>query len=151
MKTAWRVRERLKVIEEHTVKTSEQLLREAYITMQAACGIEVGDTVRITRKAADFEMGWGEDWAGDKMIALVGKTGVVSKVHDKRPNGGFKVHDWYFPFFVLELVSKKPRSIKLRLSDDYDAQVFKDKIVVGCQTFPISAVEAILRASKELQ
>ena len=145
------VRERLKVIEEHTVKTSEQLLRETYITMQAACGIEVGDTVRITRKAADFEMGWGEDWAGDEMIALVGKTGVVSKVHDHRPNGGFKINDWYFPFFVLELVSKKPRSIKLRLSDDYDAQVFKDKIVVGCQTFPISAVEAILRASKELQ
>ena len=51
----------------------------------------------------------------------------------------------------LKLVSKKPRSIKLRLSAGYDAQVFKDKIVVGCQTFPIGVVEAILRASKELQ
>lgn len=45
-------------------------IREAYKVMQSQCGIEVGDKVRVLRKAKSREMGWGVvmvlgmGWAG---------------------------------------------------------------------------------------
>ena len=36
------------------------------------------------------------------------------------------------------------RSIPVRLNDEYTAEVYKDKVVVGCQTFTIEQIKKIL-------
>lgn len=39
---------------------------------------------------------------------------------------------------------------KVKLNDSYTAEVFKDKLVVGCQTFPISILDELVKAHKSL-
>jgi len=83
-------------------------LDKAYRTMQKASGIEVGDTIKVLRKADDHEMGWGEEWLNTEMDKLVGKEFVVADVSE---NSGFLVKiegdDWFVPFFVCELMKKR--------------------------------------------
>jgi hypothetical protein len=77
---------------------------EAYKILVKNCGIEVGDTVRVLRRADDYELGWEnswsmgmDDWVDDEFIVTDGDDG-----------GGFTLNHFYrFPFFVLEIVRKK--------------------------------------------
>ncbi len=45
----------------------------------------------------------------------------------------------------------KPISHNLRISSDYTAEVFIDRIEVGCQTIPIEIVEQLLELNKKLK
>lgn len=78
-------------------------IEEAYLAMQEASGIEVGDVVKILRKATDHEMGWKNTWPCE-MDEHVGQTEVVSDI----AKGGITLdnHFFAFPFFVLEVVKK---------------------------------------------
>lgn len=49
---------------------------------------------------------------------------------------------------TLEIV---PDTVKVKLNDKYDAEVHKDKIIVGCQTFEASKIEELAAALKSLQ
>jgi hypothetical protein len=90
-------------------------VQEAYKVMQDNCGIEVGDIVKVLRIAKDYEMGWSSFWKKG-MDGYVGKTFTVSRI---RPgNGIFTSHgSWWFPFFVLELVSKKPEVKEVTMAE----------------------------------
>jgi hypothetical protein len=81
-------------------------LRDAYLALQEASGIKAGDTVRVLRKAGDFEMGWGQVWGPD-MDKCVGESVVVesndaSAGFCARSSNGFC---YWLPFFVLEKVA----------------------------------------------
>jgi hypothetical protein len=83
-------------------------LREAYLKMQDNCGIEEGDTVKVLRKAENYEMGWTTFWE-ESMNKTIGNK---YKVRRKTGMVGFELDlgdtaSWNFPFFVLELVEKK--------------------------------------------
>jgi hypothetical protein len=83
-------------------------LREAYLKMQDNCGIDEGDTVKVLRKAENYEMGWGTFWE-ETMNEAIGNT---YKVIIKKGTTGIAIDfkksgSWNFPFFVLELVEKK--------------------------------------------
>lgn len=45
----------------------------------------------------------------------------------------------------------EPDHLEYSLNSMYDAKVYKDRIVVGCQTFPISILEDLLALHKELK
>lgn len=75
-----------------------------YLAGHMACGITVGDTVKVLRKAQDHENGWGDCWER-KMDKLVGQTFVVNKQNEK---SGFHVPGGWLPFFVLEKVASPP-------------------------------------------
>lgn len=139
------------------IETSKMDLKEAYRAMQAACGIEVGDTVRILRTAKSGELGWDNSWS-HTMDAFVGREGVVAEIHHK----GIQVTPLTvalapyvsspsYPFFVLEVVAKKkPESVDVSLNANYEAKVFKDSIVVGCQRFSITVIDDLVAARKSL-
>jgi hypothetical protein len=88
----------------------------SYLTMQEACGIKEGDTVRVLRKAMDGEMGWTSSWVSPFMDAFIGVTGVVKEYSG---SAGFRVSfsddglGWWFPFFVLEKIADAPRLITI--------------------------------------
>lgn len=48
-------------------------------------------------------------------------------------------------------VSSKSKSISMKISDSYEAEIFADKVVVGCQTIPVSTVETLYKTLKNLQ
>jgi len=74
---------------------------EAYLVMQGASGIKVGDKVKVLRKADSQEMGWGPAWTRS-MDACVGQTYMVCSINGDQ--GICLSCGWSFPFFVLEKV-----------------------------------------------
>lgn len=84
--------------------------KEALKKLTAVCGIEVGDTVKVTRKACEGEYGWDEVWV-ENMDKFIGNTYKVSYV--SHGSDGFGLEDsgtdnsFVFPFFVLELIEKE--------------------------------------------
>ena len=86
--------------------------REDYIAGQKACGIEVGDTVQVVRKAKNREGGWLASWVSS-MDDTVGENMEVNKIHSGR--GGLQLRNSHFsrdyPYFVLEIVKKKDGSV----------------------------------------
>ncbi len=77
-----------------------------YLERQKESGIRVGDRVKVTRIASDYEGNWGTHWTS-RMNETVGK---VWEVTANNSDHGFKLNDGsrcVFPYFVLEKVSAK--------------------------------------------
>jgi hypothetical protein len=80
------------------------------------------------------------------------KLGVASNsVLNDIDNNGFSVvisgGNFANPVMSVKI---KPDSVKIKLNDTYDADVTKDTIVVGCQTYPISILDELIAARKSL-
>lgn len=76
-----------------------------YYFGQFMSGIEVGDTVTVKRRAEDHEQGWPNVWI-DTMDAWINpqRHAIVTEVDE------FGVEldgEWYFPYFVLDVVEKE--------------------------------------------
>jgi hypothetical protein len=138
-----------KVVQKEEASLMNNELRSAYLALQAASGIEVGDIVKVLRTAKNNEMGWGEFW-DKEMDSFVGGKHKVKAIY-KTPECGITIEEWNFPFFVLELVSKAPKTVKVKLNDSYEAVVSLDKVQVGCQTFSTSKIEELAKALASLQ
>ncbi len=68
-------------------------------------GLCIGDKVKVTRKAEDFENGWGSfwvsEWKHDSMTDSIGKTLKIEYFVES----GIRLDDeWEYPYFVLEPV-----------------------------------------------
>lgn len=78
-------------------------LKKAYLRMQKESGFNIGDTVRVLRRADSGEWGWCNNWSDDMDIYVEGADYEITDI-DKF---GVRLGDDYqFPFFVLELVEK---------------------------------------------
>jgi hypothetical protein len=49
------------------------------------------------------------------------------------------------------LVDRQPSYVSVELNKDYTADVYKDRVVVGCQTVDINVWQRVLDAAKELK
>ena len=90
-------------------------IKEAYKVIQKAWvelyNVEVGDTVRVLRKAKTNELGWHNSWSyyDDKMSESVGNLLKVSYVgRDISLDNGYG-----YPFFCLEPVKKAEPKIEI--------------------------------------
>jgi len=87
--------------------------KAAYLAGHKACGLKVGDKVRVTREAKDYENGWAVKWHID-MNACIGK---ISEIIGDRGDAGYAVRTivekggfsstFSFPWFVLEPVEEE--------------------------------------------
>lgn len=115
-------------------------LQEAYLTLHKACGIEVGDMVKVLRKAKRKEMGWFHSWSCH-MDHLIGEE---FDVREDRGNGGFEIWDedadqaWVVPFFVLEKVGPAPIKIGGRVVMFREGQINVEKEPGSISTLAIS-------------
>ena len=107
-------------------------LKEAHRIMQQNCGINIGDTVRVVRKAKSGEMGWTATWVED-MDERVGKQGVVGNIYNSEDTLGIAILHYNFPFFALEKVEPvKPvtaRDKVMSLLADSDLGCGKENII----------------------
>ena len=120
---------------------------EVYNRMHDLAGIEDGDKIRLVRNWKKEEFGIYSSMAWDHEpgeIYTVGNSNFKNL-------GGFKMllieEGGFIPFFVAELVEKKPKwePVHVTLNDSYDAVVDKDKVVVGCQKFSFAAIERLAK------
>ena len=72
-----------------------------------ANNIKVGDKVRVTRIARDYEDGWPDEWDGFSMNPSINKVCEIVDIHDRF---GIRLHlevyNCWFPYFVLEKVEE---------------------------------------------
>jgi len=111
--------------------------QEAYLVLQKASGIEVGDTVRVVRRAESEELGWGEVWADRDEIFL--EKSLECVVIKDLENSGFRIRSnqdnietTTLPFFCLELVEKKKEEYRFESLPKSIANEF-DKCDFDCQ------------------
>ena len=75
-------------------------IEEAYQVMAKESGINIGDTVKVLRKAQSKEMGWPTIW-DPSMDKMIGNEYTVVEIGD----GEYQLDGLYwFPFFVLEKI-----------------------------------------------
>lgn len=117
-------------------------VKEAYKVLQAACGIEAGDRVKVLRTFKSGEMGCEADPYNEngRMNSVVGKTGVVDTVASDAwimiHVGGSYIN---VPFFCLELVEKASQ-IKV---GSHNVEFTDDGIKVGCEKVSDETIKAI--------
>ena len=114
-------------------------LQERYIEKQKASGIEVGDTVRITRPNEDGEGGSSCAFHEADEICGENNTGKVAEIREAeivvRTDGGER---FLMPYFVLEIVKKHdgavPQAIAETITGDstmkngrFDIEIVKEK------------------------
>ena len=83
-----------------------------YPEEQAKAGFSIGDRVLITTKATQGQRGWETSW-NPSMDRTIGSTGTVVMFSDKwgvlvkvdMADGGNL--NWYYPFYVLQNISKE--------------------------------------------
>jgi hypothetical protein len=84
-------------------------LKEAYLAGHKACGLKVGDRVKVMRAAEKGEQGWQNTWSvyagGADKNQTIGN--VYEIIQDNLVKGfilDFDSNAWHFPWFILEKV-----------------------------------------------
>lgn len=143
----WSIKSDLELITEtkieKTMTIQEQIIKEL--------GLQVGDTVKITHKVPNSNLGWLGGWVSD-MDNTIGKEGTVMSISPT--NVAIKVEDvrmiYAYPAQVLEFVSRGPEYKEMKISKDYSAKVYADKIKVGCQTISIEDFKKLQKLVNEM-
>lgn len=91
--------------------------------------------VKVYLSAKEFESGYGSMNAQNDLKA----NGFSVCVHGTNGNE--------YPIRNIELV---PTSTTMKLTDDYDAIIYKDKVEVGCQTITKEVLKELLAKMEEL-
>lgn len=111
--------------------------KRVYRDAAHACGIKGGDSVRVLRKAEDYEAGWPNMWVAD-MDDVIGGVYSVTGVNPAgevfiNTTGNPACAAYSFPYFVLEKVQgQTPRLTKKRKAACKKNPQFKvgDKVIV---------------------
>lgn len=128
---------------------SEITVKEAYRVLQANCGIEDNDRVRLLRMYEAHEMGCDlclEDQRnmriGDIYFANFDHVGGCIRLRDEATPRGTCVG--FAPFFCLELVEKaKPEPPPIKVGS-HEVEFHGDHITVGCETITGETLRKIL-------
>ncbi len=121
--------------------------RAVYVQAQKESGLQVGDYVKVVEKANGREFGWANSWE-DAMTDNIGKTAEIQRISDSGIQLRIGSTDFGYPFWVLEKIISTSKNVKL--NSEYTATVHKDKVQVGCQTFPWSKIQEIIAARNSL-
>lgn len=107
-------------------------LTEAYKVMQAACGIEVGDKVKVLRGWEQSEMGFeGVIYQDSTRSNFVGEECIVSEMRDTNVTVGDMLGEFCvsIPFFCLELVEKAKPELPKDVSFEKDGMTVSGTFV----------------------
>jgi hypothetical protein len=114
--------------------------------------LQEGDVVEITHKVPNGNLGWRNIW-DDQMDQSIGRRGTVLRV-DLEWGVSVKIEGGWVPFFypaqVLKFISKKPTYKTMKISKDYEAKVYADRIEVGCQTITMEDFKKLQALVKEM-
>jgi hypothetical protein len=116
--------------------------------------LKVGDVVKITHAVPDYHLGWVAIWNAERMDDAVGKEGVVKELRGERgvriDFANESIIGFVFPAQTIEFVKRAPEYKEMKISRDYSAKVYADKIEVGCQTISITNFKKLQKLVDEM-
>lgn len=96
---------------------------KTYAELQAESGLKVGDWVKVTKTAKNYENGWGVMWN----ITMDDYVGNTFQIYDICDIGIlFEPRGYKFPYFVLEK-TEKPETKEEKI--DRLIRLFKEELV----------------------
>ena len=121
---------------------------DIYLKIHKASGLKVGDRVRVLGNRQGGFLGW----ALTQILSIDYLPGEIKKItHDKSEEGFVldgKDHR-YYPCYLLQKVEKKEE--KLRLNDQCDAIITKEKITIFPQEFKPEVFEELYKKIQEVK
>jgi len=114
--------------------------------------LKVGDVVEITHKVPSNNLGWYNTWTSE-MDAAVGKQGIVRA---EAGEAGVRVSIKgiaglsYYPAQSIKFISRAPKFKEMKISKDYNAKVYPDRIEVGCQTITMENFKKLQKLVAEV-
>lgn len=114
-----------------SIAMNNKTMEKVYMDAQKACGLKVGDWVKITRKAEDYEAGWNNTW-DCTMDEYANQVGQIMDINDEGIEVQFIACWDSFPYFVLEKVEKSKHEFKpfeQVLVRDMDNEIWQGNIV----------------------
>jgi hypothetical protein len=130
----------------------EKTMTTIHDQILAELKLEVGDVVEITHKVPSRNLGWYNEW-NPKMDVAVGKRG---KVLSEPKEHGVKIEidgmdEYYYPAQSIKFISKAPKFKEMKISKDYSAKVYADRIEVGCQTITMENFKKLQKLVAEVK
>ena len=142
-------------VKKETITTKiEKTMTTIHEQILAKLKLEVGDIVEITHKVPDRNLGWGNNWSSnmDKAVGKQGKVlaepraaGVMVQIE-----GDYGFVD-FFPAQSIKFISKGPKFKEMKISKDYTAKVYADRIEVGYQTITMYNFEKLQKLVAEIK
>jgi hypothetical protein len=129
------------------VTTIKQTNMSIHAQLMKESTLKAGDVVKVTHKVPNRNLGWEVSWS-TAMDEIVGQEVTVVRNGD---GSGFYCKSksqgsWNFPVQVLEFVREgEPEFLEMKISKDYDAKVYEDRIEVGCQTITMENFKKLLK------
>jgi hypothetical protein len=116
--------------------------------------LKPGDIVKVTHKVPNGNLGWQAEWIRE-MDQCVGQEVEVIDIisgYGVRLNTAIITtgYNYNFPAQSIEIVKRKPRYKEMKISKDYTAMVYSDKIEVGCQTITIEDFRKLQKLVDEM-
>ena len=144
-------------IKKETITTKiEKTMATVHEQILAELKLEVGDIVEITHKVPDRNLGWNNDW-NPEMDKSVGKQGVViaepkaAGVRVEIEGIAYSFTGYNYPAQSIKFISKGPKFKEMKISKDYTAKVYADRIEVGCQTITMENFEKLQKLVAEIK
>lgn len=102
-----------------------------------------------------FELGYKWSSVGSRVISQWFPTDQIRCDKNKFMGTATKnYYDFYYPesktISTEDLFTCIPSQVEVRLNDQYTAILSDDGIKVGCQTFPLSVIDELVKAKQEL-
>lgn len=90
-------------------------------------------------------------WFDNRWVILAGcKTGKhISGYYTDHPPGGTLIA--FNEVFEQLAYHDKPAFVEVKLNDEHTAKVYKDRVEVGCQSFPVDVVGKLAEALEKVK
>jgi len=143
-------------VKKETITTKiEKTMTTIHEQILAELKLEVGDIVEITHKVPTRNLGWRNSWAPE-MDNAIGKQGIVQRLVSNdgvivKIDGIETEMDYYYPAQSIKFISKGPKFKEMKISKDYTAKVYADRIEVGCQTITMANFEKLQKLVAEIK
>ena len=118
----------LEVVKSTPINTATS---DDYLAFHKASGLKVGDKVKITRKAKDYEMGWGDIWASYMDDYISNNTYKITG--DAKSYGWELDNKCAFPTFVLQKIDEPAKKKEMKPVSEEIVVKENSVIVNGCE------------------
>lgn len=143
-------------VKKETITTKiQKTMTTIHEQILAELNLEVGNLVQITHRVPSRNLGWRNSWVPE-MDKAIGREGIVQKLVDDegvivKIDGVEMEMDYYYPAQSIKFISKGPKFKEMKISKDYTAKVYADRIEVGCQTITMDNFEKLQKLVKEVK
>ena len=113
--------------------------------------LEVGDTVIVTHKVPNNDLGWSNSWFSSMDRAIGKECEVTSAPNYKGISLGGSGEGYNYPLQSIQFVRKASKKINVHISEDYIAEVTEKGIKINDQVVTFEDFDYLVKAVAKMR